>query len=167
VLIRERIESDLGACEQIAHAVHELDGYPRYLPNDLRSFIASPDAYAGWVAEQEGVVLGQVALHGRGPEAAVALAAKELNRPSDQLGIIARLFVSPQARRQGVGGSLLSVAAEESIAQHLWPILDVVTDHHGAIALYECNGWRRVGEVTSHFKNGFSLDEFVYVGPGL
>jgi ribosomal protein S18 acetylase RimI-like enzyme len=113
------------------------------------------------------VILGQVALHRRGPEAAIELAGEALGQPRDQLGIIARLFVSPQARRAGIGQPLLSAAAQPAIARGLCPVLDVVTDHHAAIALYERSGWRRVGEVTSHFKNGYSLDEFVYVGPSL
>jgi GNAT superfamily N-acetyltransferase len=150
----------------MGRAVHELDGYPRYLPDDdLRGFLASTDAYMAWVAERVGEIVGQVALHRHGSEAVVAIASKALNRPSDRLGIIARLLVSPQVRREGIGRSLLSVASEEAVALGLWPILDVVTDHHSAVALYERCGWLRVGEVTHHLDNGFSLDEYVYVGP--
>lgn len=44
MLLRERLESDLEACELIARAVHEVDRYPTYLPEDLRVFMATPDA---------------------------------------------------------------------------------------------------------------------------
>jgi len=47
VLVRERADADLPACVQLARAVHERDGYPHYLPGDLREFLVLPDAYGG------------------------------------------------------------------------------------------------------------------------
>jgi hypothetical protein len=41
------------------------DGCPAYLPDDIRRFVASPPAYAAWVAEVGGQVVGHVALDSR------------------------------------------------------------------------------------------------------
>ncbi len=95
----------------------------------------------------------------------MALAGQYVQRPSNGLGVVARLLVSPQSRRVGVGRSLLNKASEECVSRGLWPILDVVTSHRSAIKLYEASGWVCAGEVTSRFGDGTSLDEFVYLGP--
>ena len=61
--IRPRAVEDLASCVELARVVHELDGYPVYLPTDLGSFLAPPDALGAWVAVREGVIIGHVALH--------------------------------------------------------------------------------------------------------
>jgi hypothetical protein len=60
---------------------------------------------------------------------------------------------------------LLDAAAGHAARLGLWPVLDVVTHHEGAIRLYDECGWVRVGMVTSTFGQGLSVDEFVYLGP--
>jgi hypothetical protein len=45
------------------------------------------------------------------------------------------------------------------------PVLDVALRFGGAIALYEACGWVRLGTTTTHFRDGGSLKEAVYVGP--
>jgi GNAT superfamily N-acetyltransferase len=150
----------------IAFLVHELDGYPPYLPDDLRTFLASPDAYGAWVVEKDGEIVGHVALHrGSSSPAVLALAGDALSRPVDRLGVVARLFVDPFARRSGVGETLLEVASREAVARGLWPVLDVATQLKGAIRLYERCGWSRAGAVTIRLGDRFTLDELVYRGP--
>jgi GNAT superfamily N-acetyltransferase len=165
VLVRERIEADLDDCVAMAHVVHQLDRYPMFLPIDLRRFISAPDALVAWVAEDEGQVIGHVALRPSSSAAVLAMAVEVLRVPPDRLGVVARLLVSPARRRQGVARSLLEVACEEAHRRGLWPILDVVTYQQAAIALYEKCGWRRAGQVTSRYGDDVVLDEFVYVGP--
>ena len=63
--IRRRTNDDLVRAVDLAELVHELDGYPRYLPGDLRSFLASEDALASWVAVEGSELVGHVALHRR------------------------------------------------------------------------------------------------------
>jgi hypothetical protein len=65
VIVRRRTEEDVDRCLQLARIVRDLDGYPPYLPTDLRGFIVTMDAAAAWVAERDGAVLGHVALHPR------------------------------------------------------------------------------------------------------
>jgi GNAT superfamily N-acetyltransferase len=164
--VRGRTEEDLDACVEMARAVHQLDGYPVYLPTDLRRFLASPDAYAAWVADGGGEVLGHVALHRRSTDAVMAKADEVLGLPATRIGVVARLLVAPTARRAGIGQALLDVATQEARSRGLSPVLDVGTELRGAIALYESCGWTRVGEVTSDIGDGLSVDEYVYLPPG-
>ena len=165
MLVRERIEADLDECVRLAHVVHELDRYPMFLPIDLRGFISAPDALVAWVAEDDGEVIGHVALRPSSSAAVLAMAGEALRVPPDRLGVVARLLVSPERRRQGVARFLLEVACEEAHSRGLWPILDVVTYQQAAIALYEKCGWTRAGQVTSRYGDDVVLDEFVYLGP--
>jgi len=93
------------------------------------------------------------------------MASQTLDRPVDQLGVVARLLVSPYARRQQIGRTLLNAASSEAASRGLWPILDVVTTFEAAVNLYESCGWARVGQVTFRFQDGSSVEEFVYLGP--
>ena len=165
MIVRDRAEADLAACADLAAAVHESDGYPRYLPGDLRSFINSPSAYPAWVAERDGRVAGHVALHPRAAGPVMELAGSALGRPPERLGAVSRLLVSPAVRGERVGRALLETATQAAIARDLWPILDVDVDLAAAIALYERCGWVRAGQVTLRFSDGTGLTEWVYLGP--
>jgi len=165
MLIRPRQDGDIAACAELLREVHSLDGYPRYLPGDLESFLIQQDAYGSWVAELDGAIAGHVALVPRTSAIAMKVASDALGRPEDQLGVIARLFVSGRARRTGAGRRLLGTATAEAVARGLWPVLDVVTDAAAAIALYERSGWTRAGTATVRFRDGHTLDEYVYLGP--
>lgn len=65
VELRVRRESDLDACEHLAHVVHALDGYPPRCADDLRHFVSAPDALSAWVAQSEKGIVGHVALQPR------------------------------------------------------------------------------------------------------
>jgi GrpB-like predicted nucleotidyltransferase (UPF0157 family)/GNAT superfamily N-acetyltransferase len=164
--VRERTAFDLSACIEMAVAVHQLDGYPVYLPTDLRTFLDSPGAYDAWVVESRGVVVGHVALHRRSSDGVMAMASAALRQPQPKVAVIARLLVAPTARRLGVGKMLLDVARHHALDRGLWPILEVATKLLGAVDLYEHCCWVRAGAVTIALDNGTSLDEFVYLGPG-
>jgi GNAT superfamily N-acetyltransferase len=165
VIVRLRTEGDLDACERIARATHELDNYPVYLPGDLRSFLASPDAIAAWVAEVGGDVVGHVALHRRSTGPVMDLAREVTGLPADRLGFAARLVVDPGTRRVGVGRTLLKTAASEATRRGLQPVLDVVTQHQSAIRLYENAGWILAGKVALQLGDLPQLEELVYLGP--
>jgi ribosomal protein S18 acetylase RimI-like enzyme len=163
--IRFRTSDDLKRCLALAQSVHVADGYPPYLGDGLEAFIESPDALAAWIAEIASETVGHVVLNPRRSRVVVDLASDALARNADQLGVIARLLVSPVARRRGIGESLLHTATADAFARNLWPVLDVATHFEGAIALYESCGWTRVGLVTTRFRDGSTLDEYVYVAP--
>jgi GNAT superfamily N-acetyltransferase len=149
----------------MAEEVHRRDGYPVYRPDDLGTFLASPRALAAWVGDERGEIVGHVALHVRGSEAVLALASEALKRAPDELAVVARLLVAPQARGQRLGRLLLDTAAGEARRRNLWPILDVVTTHIDAIRLYERAGWIPAGQVTSTFGNDHVAEEIVFLGP--
>jgi len=163
MLIRARNDDDLDGCIKMAHAVHQMDGYPQYLPADLRSFICSP-AIGAWVADVEGLVVGHVALHRRSSEPVMALAGAVTGQPTDRLAVVARLAVAPEVRRHGVGRALLAAAACAATERGLWPVLDVARNLAGAVSLYQNCGWKCVGEVTVQL-GAVSLEEFVFIGP--
>jgi len=166
VIVRRRTDDDLDACEALARTTHLVDGYPAYVrDDDFRHFVARPGALAAWVAEIEGTLVGHVALHSQTTEPAMQLARSHLDVSLEQLGVIARLLVAPDARRLGVGSALLRTATAEARARDLEPMLDVVTRHSAAMALYENAGWLRVGTVTLVLPDGSSLDEHVYRAP--
>ena len=93
------------------------------------------------------------------------MASKSLMQPVDRLGVVARLLVSPDARREKIGRTLLDAASGEATSRGLWPILDVVTTFEAAVKLYESCGWVRAALVTFRFRDGGSVEEFVYLGP--
>jgi ribosomal protein S18 acetylase RimI-like enzyme len=95
----------------------------------------------------------------------VALASQSLGVPPERLGVVARLMVSPEARRMGIGQTLLELATQEALDRDLCPVLDVVTDHAAGIAMYERAGWIKAGVVTSELSVGRSFEEIVYLAP--
>ncbi|MGD0219333.1 MAG: GNAT family N-acetyltransferase [Acidimicrobiales bacterium] len=165
MLIRPRRDADIGSCVRLAEAVQDADGYPIHVTGSLRDFLVSRDGLAAWVAERDDTIVGHVALHGRGADAVVSLAAARLEQATDRLGVVARLFVAPDARRQGIGRALLETAAGEAIARGLWPVLDVPPVHDAAVRLYEACGWVRAGLVTSRLGDGFATEEIVFFDP--
>lgn len=164
MVTRARTDADLDACEQVAQAVHVLDGYPLYL-RDMRSFLVSTDALYAWVIEEGDQILGHVALHRRSFDAVMATAGAALVLPPERLGVVARLFVAPERRGKGLGRALLATASGAARAQGLWPILDVATRYQRAIGLYESCGWTCAGPVVFRWPDGRELDELVYVAP--
>lgn len=93
------------------------------------------------------------------------MASEALRVEPDRIGVVSRLMVSPSGRRRGVGRQLLRTAAAEAAGRGLTPALDVVTSYAAAIALYEREGWRRVGTIIVAMPDGVPVDEYVYVGP--
>jgi threonine aldolase/GNAT superfamily N-acetyltransferase len=165
--VRERVDADLGGCEQLALTVHGVDRYPMYLPDDMRGFMATPDAICAWVAEEDGEIVGHVALRPLSSPPVLAMASEALGLPAERLGVVARLIVSPRYRRRGLGRSLLETAALEARARGLWPILDVVASDEAAIGLYESCGWAAAGKVTVRWGEYPEVEELVYLGPAV
>jgi GNAT superfamily N-acetyltransferase len=163
--VRVRTEADLDGCIRLAKRVHETDGYPVYFPDGLGPFISSPDAIASWVVEERGEIVGHVALHRRSTDPVMAMATDALGQPCERIGVVARLLVDPELRREGLGRLLLNTAAQHALGRNLWPILDVITKHTAAIRLYESCGWVRAGQVTTKVREGLEFEEVVFLAP--
>ncbi len=164
--IRPREEHDFGSLETIARAVHKSDGYPLYMPDDdFRGLLDSADAIAAWVAVANGDLIGQVSLHSCSSLEINAFIVDQLGLTEDRLGVVARLIVDPTRRRTGVARALLDTAEQAAIGRGLTPILDVVDQFAPAIALYERQGWKRMGTVSIDLPDATTINEHVYVGP--
>lgn len=144
---------------------HRADGYPKYLPEDLLSFIVDPEALGAWVAVDGEALLGHVALHRRSVPQVMEVAASATGLGEDRLAVVARLLVDPGGRRRGVGRVLLERATDEAVRLGRRAVLDVVDEHRAAVALYEAAGWVRVGQVDWSLPGAGPLREFVYVSP--
>jgi ribosomal protein S18 acetylase RimI-like enzyme len=166
VVIRARADDDLDACAALARETHVVDGYPVFVrDDDFRGFVAPRSALAAFVGERAGEIVGHVALHPSTVPAVMALAQSSLGVEPDGLGVVARLIVAPAARRLGIARRLLETATAAAHERGLVPILDVVTRHDAAIALYEAVGWQCLGTVAFALPDGSMIDERVYRAP--
>ncbi|MBV9660299.1 MAG: GNAT family N-acetyltransferase [Acidimicrobiales bacterium] len=163
--IRPRLADDLPAVERLADLIRRIDGYPGYLPGSLRDFLVTDDALGAWVAEQEEIIVGHVALHRRSWGEVMRVASESMGLEDGQLAVIARLFVIPEARQQGVGLHLLNSATAEAWRLGRRPILDVVANLAAAVRLYERAGWKIIGTVEFRHPDGRRLPEHVFAGP--
>jgi GNAT superfamily N-acetyltransferase len=135
-MIRARRDTDLGNCVSGLRAVHEANGYPVNWPVDPEGWLTPPGMLQAWVAEFPRVVIaGHLALQ-RVTDAVAGSSAE----PRAE---VARLFVTPAARRRSVATALLNQAAEW-VGDHGYELtLNVVDeDRSAAVALYESTGWR-------------------------
>ncbi|MDQ1383764.1 MAG: hypothetical protein QOG65_1143, partial [Actinomycetota bacterium] len=122
---------------------------------------------AAWICEMDERVVGHVALHSVWSDEVASLASAALQRPRKTLGAVSRLFVDRTARRRGVARALLDEATREAHFRGLWPVLDVVTTYAPAVALYEREGWKRLGTIDHPMPDGSSIAEHVYAAPTL
>ncbi|MFG1908813.1 GNAT family N-acetyltransferase [Kribbella sp. NPDC048928] len=129
MLIRERRDNDLAVCVELLGAVHEQAGYPINWPGDPGGWLTPEGALGCWVAVGEDE---QVVGH-------VVLTAVE------DRAEVERLFVDPQATRQGIGRQLLEhcVRTADELGRKL--SLEVVDNRGAAITVYRRAGWLEQG----------------------
>jgi GNAT superfamily N-acetyltransferase len=164
VEIREKTAADAAACLELLTRVHRADGYPMRLGPDFLTAGNGQEAGA-WVAESDGVIVGHVALRTSPESPTLHVAARATRLPVDQLALVARLFVDPQQRRTGLGRRLLRHAAAEAPKIGRRAVLDVGQRLGPAVALYESEGWERVGELHEPLDAETVLDLWVYISP--
>ncbi len=164
VLIRAAGPADLAASVAALALVHEADGYPVRWPADPRAWLSVSPALGVWVAQDGPEVVGHVALVAARDDVPAALAAAAGER---EIAYVARLFVVPSARGQGLARRLLDTAAGAARAAGLVPALDVVDDGVAAIRLYERAGWRRLGSARADWRmaNGEPALVHYYLAP--
>ena len=136
--LRERREADLEECVRALRLVHEADRYPMVWPKDPACWLSPASLLRGWVA----------VTRSEEPVGHVLLLATQDPETLE----VARLFVTPQARGQGLGAALLDRARAWGEERGGRLALEVVADERSpAIALYERDGWRRTGTVTAEW----------------
>ncbi|MHA6617468.1 GNAT family N-acetyltransferase [Pseudonocardia sp. DLS-67] len=144
VMIRDREPTDVPRCVEALAEVHEADGYPIAWPADPAGWLSPSNLLQGWIAERSDSIVGHVVL-ARGGDAPDGLQPD--GRP---LAVVKRLFVTPSARRQGIGEQLLAPGQAWAVRSGLSLILDVAELGSGAaIALYERAGWRHTASATA------------------
>lgn len=144
-MVRPRRPEDLERCVALLREVRDADGYPTVWPADPAGWLAGRHSLGAWVAEADGALLGHVALLGTDASGAHQRWREALDLPAERLAVVSRRFVSPRARGQGIGDTLLRRAEAHAEDGELGLVLDVAAHNEDAIAFYERRGWRRVG----------------------
>src|SRR5262245_8767205 len=168
LIIRVRRRDDVARCVEVLAAVHTADGYPLLWPADPSVWLTPANLRRAWVAEDDGHLVGHVALCNAVGDAAAPLWSAAFGLPPELLAVIAKLFVAPGARGRGVGAALLAHACAEAGRQGLRPALEVLAHDQNAIALYEGTGWRRMASVTASWaraSDGQAMPLYYYLAP--
>lgn len=165
MLVRRKTASDEAQCVNLLLQVHQADGYPLYLPEDVPAFITPDYEVAAWVAECAGAVIGHVALHRAAVDPTLAAAQRATGLPAERLAVVSRLFTSPSVRRAGIGRTLLRFATQQAKQDGQRAVLDVGKTLRAPVALYEAEGWQRVGSLELDLGDRPPLDLWVYVSP--
>ena len=170
MLIRTKAPADDEACVAVMERTHALDGYPRYWPAKPDRFLRARGETDAWVAEIDGRVVGQAALHRPDGEPVLALAQEATGLGVDRLAVLARLLVHPDVRGRGVGRRLVQTATARAHATGRRPVLDVLQSTPAPIRLYESEGWSRLGPTSLDLRPfGYGdvppLELWVYLGP--
>jgi GNAT superfamily N-acetyltransferase len=161
--VRRRTPDDVSACLALLHAVHKTDGYPSTV-DDAAGFLVPSYEIASWVAVTVDAVAGHVALHQPKDSATVSVASRTTGLPQEQLVLLSRLFVAPEARGKGLARLLLRAAVAEAQGKGRRAVLDVGRDFPAAVALYEAEGWSRVAADRQAVGQEV-FDVWVYVAP--
>lgn len=153
VEIRPTIPADLDALADALIQVHALDGYPVEGVDDPRAWVELPDSLGQWTALLGGAPVGHVALLEWSTDEHVAqMVGATAGTPHERVAVLARLFVSPDARGKGVASLLVDAAESRAAADGLHLALEVLEKDVAAVELYERRGWRKV-KVVDH-ENG-------------
>jgi ribosomal protein S18 acetylase RimI-like enzyme len=167
VSVRRRQPADLPGAGAALVEVHRSDGYPVEGVDDPVAWLLSPHQIAAWVAELDGRIVGHVALSEPQPnDAAATVWTAHADNLADDVAVLGRLFVHPQARGHALGEQLARTATDYANEHGLRLVLDVMTKDAAAIRLYERLGWQRIGTTQHDDGRGHAIDAYCYVSPG-
>lgn len=141
--IRPRNARDLPACARLLRVVAGEHQYPAHWPDAPRSWLAGPDVLDAWVCEQQGEILGHVAVATVPRNGMSRVRWQEImGKDTTELARISRLFVRRRVRGQGIATDLVDVAVDDIRRRGLSPVIDVVSTATDGIAFLERRGWR-------------------------
>lgn len=165
-VVRFRIESDMAEAAAGLVKVHVTDGYPVEGVSRPEEWLTPPGMLEAWVAEVAGRIVGHVAVGRSNGEDAVALWLRRSGGGEVGTGVLARLFVVPEARKRAVGESLVRAAVEYARSKGMRLVLDVMTKDAAAIRLYTRLGWTELGAAVHTFgEEGQTADALCFVSP--
>jgi ribosomal protein S18 acetylase RimI-like enzyme len=165
--VRPITDDDVPGAAAALVEVHATDGYPVEGVAEPEAWIRPPGVLEAWVAEQEGKVVGHVAVMRPQGEGAVDLWREKSGEDEERIGVLARLFVVREARKHAVGEDLMTAAMDYARQRSLRLVLDVMAKDTAAIRLYERLGWQHIGQVTHHFGAGQQIPAMCYVWPAV
>ncbi|TCC10696.1 GNAT family N-acetyltransferase [Kribbella soli] len=146
--IRVRGDEDLGVCVELLRAVHERAAYPINWPADPRDWLTPENRLGCWVAVSDARVVGHVVLTAVGDDAEVE-----------------RLFVDPEATRQGIGRQLLDHCVKTAAELGRKLSLEVVDNRGAAVHLYRRAGWLETGRTPIDWAGEHASELIRFVGP--
>jgi GNAT superfamily N-acetyltransferase len=153
-MIRPRRSEDLDPCLAVLQAVHLADRYPVRWPRDPARWLVGRAGITAWFSESAGALDGHLSLHGTDETRARPQWLDALPAPVEQLAVVSRFFVAPDARGRGVGSALMGAAEDHAATHGLRLVLDVADHNLDAIAFYERRGWSRVGTASLLLEDG-------------
>jgi ribosomal protein S18 acetylase RimI-like enzyme len=166
VSVRRREQADLSDAGAALVEVHRSDGYPVEGVDDPVAWLLSPHQIAAWVAELDGLIVGHVAVgEPQSGDAAATAWAAQSEKGAEQIAVLGRLFVHPQARGHALGEQLARTATDYAHEHGLRLVLDVMTKDAAAIRLYERLGWQRIGTTQHDDGHAHTIDAYCYVSP--
>jgi GNAT superfamily N-acetyltransferase len=131
-VIRERRDEEVVACVAVLALIHKEESYPWHWPQDATRWLTPRNALRAWVAvASAGEIAGHVMV--RGEEAG-------------ESATVSRLFVSPRYRGIGLGVRFLELVQAWAVENGRMLDLEVDSERHAAIGLYERMGWHRTGD---------------------
>lgn len=165
VTVSDRTPADLSACVELLKEVYAEDDYPAFWPEDPAAWIANGRELHGWVARSGDTVVGHVGMHGAIGDLATPTWCDATGREPEELGIVARLFVSAKWRGMGLGTLLLNHAVAHIRREGRLPVMDVAVAHAELISFYESRGWHSVGDTSVWMPNGIPFTVRALVSP--
>ncbi|WP_410785688.1 GNAT family N-acetyltransferase [Kribbella sp. C-35] len=148
MLIRVRGDEDLDVCVELLLAVHEQAAYPINWPADPCAWLTPENRLGCWVAVSAARVVGHVVLTAAGDGAEVE-----------------RLFVDPEATRQGIGRLLLDHCATTAAELGRKLSLEVVDNRGAAVHLYRRAGWHEIGRRPIDWAGEHATELIRFVAP--
>lgn len=168
-MIRPKTVQDLPRLTECIQMMHKDHQYPVLLPPNPTNFIDPPNQLGAWVAEDQGEVVGLVMLRPikiPPPNWWPYAKAQDIQSPDD-LAMLGRLFVLPNAQRKGLALQLLRVAQTEAQALGKRAVLEVHHQAKPAIALYQKEGWQKLVTLTAswHEADGHHPQIHIFLAP--
>lgn len=166
--VRRRQPTDMDDLVSLLRAVHESDGFPARWPNDPHAWLTPSTLVAAWTGRQADAPapVGHVGLTQVVPgRDTTELWCHSTCSPPAQLRCVTALFVAPPARGTGLGAALLATAASFARTEGRRAVLEVASSDQAAVALYEAQGWVRVGVLADRTYLPADAVSLLYVSP--
>lgn len=164
VTIRPRTESDLDGCTEALRAVYLKDGYPVQGTDDAKTFLTLNATKQAWVAEQDGQILGHVAVS-VATEEDLSVRLWLAQHPDAPVAVLERLFVHPEKRGDGVASKLITAATDWAREQQVRLVLFALAKDQGAMRLYKRLDWSEFGKTKYQWNGNQHMEAVCFVSP--